>query len=287
MTDKGKIKLVGNTIKSKKLPGYIEEFLDKGIKMLLNGQGKDFIEYYYEYLQKIYDQKVPLAKIAQRAKVKQSLKDYQFRCTQTTKAGSLMSRQAHMELALHNKLAVNLGDVILYVNNGTKASHGDVQKVNKLKSGWREDDLRYYQEKHGKIPTDAMESMIRINCYMLNPSDLEENPEMTGEYNVPRAISTFNKRIEPLMVVFKDEVRAGLIVDNPEDRGIFTTSQCELINGNPLGEGDQDDLGDVLTISEQEMLYWGKRGLEPFYIYENAEEGWENQITGLPNLQTV
>jgi hypothetical protein len=27
--------------------------------------------------------------------------------------------------------------------------------------------------------------------------------------------------------------------------------------------------------------------LEPFYIYENAEEGWENQITGLPNLQTV
>jgi DNA polymerase elongation subunit (family B) len=287
MTDKGKIKLVGNTIKSKKLPGYIEEFLDKGIKMLLNGQGKEFIEYYYEYLQKIYDQRVPLAKIAQRAKVKQSLKDYQFRCTQKTKAGSLMSRQAHMELAIHNKLAVNLGDVILYVNNGTKASHGDVQKVNKLKSGWREEDLRYYQENHGKVPTDIMESMIRINCYMLNPSDLEENPEMTGEYNVPRAISTFNKRIEPLMVVFKDEVRAGLIVDKPEDRGIFTTSQCELINGNPLGVGDQDDLNDVLTISEQEMSYWEKRGLEPFYIYEKAEEGWENKITGLPNLQTI
>jgi DNA polymerase elongation subunit (family B) len=287
MTDKGKIKLVGNTIKSKKLPGYIEEFLDKGIKMLLNGQGKEFIEYYYEYFQKIYDQRVPLAKIAQRAKVKQSLKDYQFRCTQKTKAGSLMSRQAHMELAIHNKLAVNLGDVILYVNNGTKASHGDVQKVNKLKSGWREEDLRYYQENHGKVPTDIMESMIRINCYMLNPSDLEENPEMTGEYNVPRAISTFNKRIEPLMVVFKDEVRAGLIVDKPEDRGIFTTSQCELINGNPLGVGDQDDLNDVLTISEQEMSYWEKRGLEPFYIYEKAEEGWENQITGLPNLQTI
>ena len=287
MTDKGKIKLVGNTIKSKKLPGYIEEFLDKGIKMLLNGQGKEFIEYYYEYLQKIYDQKVPLAKIAQRAKVKQSLKDYQFRCTQKTKAGSLMSRQAHMELAIHNKLAVNLGDVILYVNNGTKASHGDVQKVNKLKSGWREDDLRYYQENYGKVPTDVMESMIRINCYLLNPSDLEENPDMTGEYNVPRAIATFNKRIDPLLVVFKDEVREALIVDKPEDRGIFTTAQCQLINGHPLGEGDQDDLGDVLTISEQEMLYWGKRGLEPFYIYENAEEGWENQIIGLPNLQTV
>jgi hypothetical protein len=27
--------------------------------------------------------------------------------------------------------------------------------------------------------------------------------------------------------------------------------------------------------------------LEPFYIYEKAEKGWENQITGLPNLQTI
>ena len=110
---------------------------------------------------------------------------------------------------------------------------------------------------------------------------------MTGEYNVPRAISTFNKRIEPLMVVFQDEVRENLIVDDPKDRGYFTTAQCKLINGHPLGEGDQDDLNDVLTISDPELSYWEKRGLKPFYIYENAEEGWENQITGLPDFQTV
>ena len=260
MTDKGKIKLVGNTIKSKKLPGYIEEFLDKGIKMLLQGKGKDFIEYYYEYLQKIYDMKVPLAKIAQRARVKHSLSDYKFRCTQKTKAGSLMSRQAHMELAIHHNLSVNLGDVITYVNNGQRASHGDV-----VKKG---------------------DSLV-LNCYLLDPAELEANPDLTGNYNVARAVATFNKRIDPLLVVFKDEVREALIVNDPEKRGIFTTSQCELINGHPLGEGDQDDLNDVLTISEQEMSYWKKRGLEPFYIYEKAEEGWENQITGLPNLQTI
>ena len=287
MTDKGKIKLVGNTIKSKKLPGYIEDFLDKGIKMLLEGKGKDFIEHYYEYLQIIYDQKIPLAKIAQRAKVKQTLKDYQFRCTQKTKAGSLMSRQAHMELAIQHKLAVNLGDVILYVNNGTKASHGDVQKVNKLKGGWRKEDLDYYMINNGKAPEDSMVSMIRINSYMLNPTDLENNPNMTGEYNVPRAISTFNKRIEPLLVVFKDEVREALIVDKPEDRGIFTTSQCELINGHPLGEGDQDNLDDVLKISENEWSYWKKRGLEPTYIYDNVENGWREQMIELPDFQTI
>jgi hypothetical protein len=42
-----------------------------------------------------------------------------------------MSMMAHMELAIQNKLNVNLGDVIYYVNNGTKASNGDVQKVTK------------------------------------------------------------------------------------------------------------------------------------------------------------
>jgi hypothetical protein len=287
MTDKGKIKLVGNTIKSKKLPGYIEEFLDKGIKLLLEGKGKDFIEYYYEYIQKIYDQKVPLAKIAQRAKVKQSLSDYKSRCTQKTKAGSLMSRQAHMELAIQHKLNVNLGDVIMYVNNGTKASHGDVQKVNKLKSGWREDDLKYYLTTYGKSPDDKLDSMVRLNCYMLDTAELENNPDLTGEYNVPRAMSTFNKRIEPLLVVFKDEVRKALIVDKPEDRGIFTTSQCELINGHPLGDGDQDDLNDVLTISENELSYWKKRGLEPTYIYDNAEDGWRDLMINLPDFQPI
>jgi hypothetical protein len=40
MDSKGKIKLTGNSIKSKKLPLYIEEFLDKGIKLLLQGDGQ-------------------------------------------------------------------------------------------------------------------------------------------------------------------------------------------------------------------------------------------------------
>jgi DNA polymerase elongation subunit (family B) len=279
ITEKGKIKLTGNTIKSKKLPGYIEEFIDKGIKMLLDGDGKSFIEYYYEYLQKIYDKQIPLAKIAQKAKVKQSISDYKVKCKQTTKAGALMSRQAHMELAIKHNMNTSLGDVILYVNNGTKASHGDVQKVNKLKSGWREDDLQNYFDNYGTYPTDNMESMVRINCYILNPSDLENNPNMTGEYNVPRAISTFNKRIEPFLVVFKQEVRDALIVEDPMDRGLFTTEQCELINGMPLDEGGQDDLQkDVLDITKEELEYWEKRKLSPNYIYDSAESNWESYI---------
>ena len=284
MTDSGKIKLVGNTIKSKKLPGYIEDFLDKGIKMLLNGKGKEFIEYYYEYLERIYDQDIPLIKIAQRAKVKQSLEDYKIRCTQKTKAGSLMSRQAHMELAIDNNLAVNLGDVIMYVNNGEKASHGDVQKVPAKK--YSELQIKKHFDKTGEYLQDV-DSYVKLNCYLIDQEELSNNPDLKGEYNVARAISTFNKRIEPLLVVFQDEVRESLIVVNPEDRGIFTTAQCQLINGNPLGIGDQDDLSDVLKISEQEMNYWERRGLSPMYIYDFAKEDWENEVVSLPDFQTV
>jgi DNA polymerase elongation subunit (family B) len=252
MDAKGKIKLTGNSIKSKKLPLYIEEFLDKGVKLLLNGQGKEFIEYYYEYLQKIFDQKIALSKIAQRAKVKLTMDDYVKRLTQKTKAGNQMSRMAHMELALQAGIGVNLGDVIMYVNNGVKASHGDVQKKG---------------------------DGVQINCYMLDANILENNPDMTGEYNVPRAIVTFNKRIEPLLVCFKQDVRDQLLVTDPSDRGIFTTEQCELINGMPFEDGDQDKLDeDVLQITEAELKYWEKRGVKPDYIYDLAEQGWERKL---------
>ena len=252
MDSKGKIKLTGNSIKSKKLPLYIEEFLDKGIKLLLQGNGQGFVEYYYEYLQKIYDKEISLSKIAQRARVKLSLEDYKKRLSTKTKAGNSMSRMAHMELALQENLKVNLGDVIMYVNNGLRASHGDVQKKG---------------------------DGLQLNCYMLDKNILDDNPDLKGDYNVARAVTTFNKKLQPLMVVFQDEVRNNLLVNEPEKRGIFTKSQCELINGHPLDEGSQDRLQeDVLDVTEQELKYWEKRGLSPDYMYDLAEEGWEEKL---------
>jgi DNA polymerase I len=275
---KGKIKLTGNTIKSKKLPLYIEDFLDKGVRLLLEGDGQGFVEYYYEYLQKIYDKQIPLSRIAQRAKVKLSLSDYIKRCSQKNKGGSLMSRMAHLELAILHKLNVNLGDVIYYVNNGTKASQGDVQKVNKPKRGWSEEQLKHYFDTYGEYPKESSESMIQINSYILDQSEIENNPNMVGEYNVPRAIVTFNKRIEPLLVVFKQDVRNGLLVNKPDDRGFFTKEQCDLINGVPFEEKDQDNIEDLLTLSDGELRFWGDVGIDSNYIYELAEEGWEEYI---------
>jgi hypothetical protein len=186
-----------------------------------------------------------------------------------------MSRMSHMELAIKHSLNVNLGDVIFYVNNGTKASDGDVQKITKKLT---KKQTEQYISTYGKNPPPPV-SEIQINCYMLESKSLEENPELTGEYNVARAVTTFNKRIEPLLVVFKQDVRDGLLVTKPEDRGFYTKEQCELINGHPFEEKDQDRLKeDVLDVSEPELKYWEKRGVDPNYMYELALDGWEELV---------
>jgi len=276
MESNGKIKLTGNSIKSKKLPLYIEVFLDKGVRLLLEGKGQEFIEWYFEYHQRIYDQQIPLKQIAQRARVKLSVEDYKKRCGMKTKAGSLMSRMAHMELAIKHNLKVSLGDVISYVNNGLKASHGDVQKI--TKNNYTKKELDLFTSVNGMEPEDKSTSTIQLNCYMLDQTEIENNPDLTGDYNVARAISTFNKKVEPLLIVFNKELRESLLIANPEDRGFFTKTQCELIGGIPNKEADQDTIEDLLTITDLELKFWDRVGVSSEYIYELAEPGWEEHI---------
>jgi hypothetical protein len=62
------------------------------------------------------------------------------------------------------------------------------------------------------------------------------------------------------------------LVKNPEDRPFFTKDQCELINGQPFEEGDQDKLEDVMEISDEEMLFWDRVGETPYHMYKNADQ---------------
>jgi DNA polymerase elongation subunit (family B) len=240
LTDKGKVKLTGNTIKSKKLQTYVAEFLDTGLRMLLDGKGGEFLDFYYEYVDKLYNRQIPLAKIANKARVKQSIDDYKVHITKTTKAGNMMSRQAHMELLIKEGKNPGLGDTIFYVNNGEKKSHGDVQK--------KKDELV-------------------LNCYMIDERDIELNPDLLGEYNVPRYLAAFNKRIEPLLVVYKPEIREDILIENPKDRPIFTKTQTELVRGYPMKEAHQDTLEEVLTLSDTELTFWKNVGIDPYYMY--------------------
>lgn len=127
-----KIKLVGNTIKSKKMPIYIEKFLDKGIKLLLHGKGKEFLEFYYDYIEKIYNMQIPLKDIATVGKIKTSIDTYLNSCKQLTAGGTKKARQAWYELAIKHNLNVHMGDTIYYINTGNKKSSSDVQRITKF-----------------------------------------------------------------------------------------------------------------------------------------------------------
>jgi len=280
---KEKIKLTGNTIKSKKLQTYIVEFLDEGLKMLLNGDGQSFVELYYEYVDKIYNKQIPLSKIANKSRVKQSVADYKKHIKKTTKAGSLMSRQAHMELILQNEYPAGLGDTIYYVNNGIKKSSGDVQKISKPTKKQQEE----YLIKYGIQMPD---NFIEVNCYMISEKDIQNNPDMTGDYNVPRYLNNFNKRIEPLLVVFKPEIREDILIEDPNDRQYFTKSQCELVNGFPLKESGQDNFNEVMTLSDSEVLFWNRVGRDPFFMYvedslNEVDQFWVDHNRKVVSLQ--
>ena len=60
---------------------------------------------------------------------------------------------------------------------------------------------------------------------------------------------------------FKPEVRDSLLKTTPEDREFFTKTQCELINGIPRKEADQDKLDEILTLSPEEQMFWNNMGL--------------------------
>lgn len=125
----GEIKLVGNTIKSKKMPIYIEKFLDKAIRLLLNDRGKEFLELYYDYIEKIYNMQIPLKDIASIGKIKTSIDTYVANCKTLTKGGAKKARQAWYELAIKHKLDVHMGDAIYYINTGEKKSDSDVKRI--------------------------------------------------------------------------------------------------------------------------------------------------------------
>ena len=263
---KERIKLTGNTIKSKKLQQYVVEFLDEGFKYLLNGDGHSFINLYYDNIEKIFNEQIPLAKIANKSRVKASVADYKKHIKKTTKAGSLMARQAHMELVIQNDYPASLGETIYYVNNGTKKTDGDVKKVGKYNRKWSKKEREEYKDAHGKYPPYD-ETTININCYMIPEKEIQNNPDMTGKYNVPLYLHKFNKHIEPLLVVFKPEIRNDILIDDPKDRQFFTTQQCELDNGHPLKPDGQDSLDEVMTLSDMEVVFWNRVNRDPYFMY--------------------
>ena len=286
LLENGKTKKVGNTIKSRKMSGYIEKFLDEGIDLLLNGNGQKFLENYYKYIDMIYNYQIPLRDIASKGKIKKTIEQYKTDCKTLTKSGSKKSRQAWYELVIQNNIKVDLNDTIYYINTGTKKSESDVKRIthqftkingelveidNKLKKellmkALKVDDLKLSSLKAKEIkellkPYIAKEEdEIILNCKLV-PNEVVEaeedilcNDEI--EYNVVKYIEQFNSRIKPLLVCFSPEIRSKILIQNPEDRQYFTEEECKLVSGYPNKETDQDTFEQLMTPERKEIEYW-------------------------------
>ena len=282
----GKVKLVGNTIKSKRLPTYIVEFIDVGLEMLLHGKGYEFINEYYDTLEKIYNQEIPLSKIANKSRVKMSVSDYKKRATQKNKGGNPLPSQAHMELLIKENLTVDLGDTIYYVNTGTKKSHGDVQKKSIKPPKYGDQQLELLWEDRSETPKEEFTKKdIVLNCEYISSDIIDNYPETTGEYNVARYVDAFNKKVKPLLVCFIPEIRDMILINTPNDRQYFTKRELELSSGQPFNEGDQDTLENLLTITKEEEVFWDTVDTSPTYMFEEYDilDEYSGYITNNPN----
>lgn len=279
------VKLVGNTIKSKKMPIYISKFLDKGIRYLLQNNGRAFLEEYYSYIEKIYNYQIPLKDIATKGKVKKNIKDYIKDCKTLTKAGRPKSRQAWMELAIKEGLDVKQGETLYYVNTGKSKSQADVKKVAKyyeyqtlLSGEYEKVDVTTKIEKEFKAhkkedksltmddfltknyPYVQKEDDIILNARLLPPSIVDSETDVFceegEEYNSAKYIDMFNKRITPLLVCFSKDIRNKVLITNPENRPYFTDEEAVLTSGQPNKEGDQDTYEELMTMEDKEIRFW-------------------------------
>jgi DNA polymerase elongation subunit (family B) len=302
---KHKIKLVGNSVKSKKMSVYIEDFLGKAIRMLLDGDGHSFIQYYQEYVDKIYNYQIPLVKIASKAKVKLNVSDYKKKANMVNVKGNPLPKQAHMELAIKDGIDVTLGDTLYYINTGTAKSHGDLKTEKNKTTG-----ISTVVLNSKLIPPEVVEKdfekikeleMLKKALNSLADDEnttrvefenrIEEinNELYTDEYNVARYLDAFNKKVKPLLVCFNPEIRDKITLDivkvkdkvtkltteKLKDRLIFTKSECELVSGKPMKPGDQDSYEDLMRMEDKEIKFWSRVSkipnnmeAEEFYILE-------------------
>lgn len=287
--EKEKIKLTGNTIKSKIMPEYIEEFIDNGLKMILHGQGKEFVEYYYNYAEDIRYMRIPLKKIASKSKVKVTINNYKKRGKD--KNGRDKGMQAHMELLIEKrnniaeklfeehfsefkltktkeilsaddkiKFVANympqepeLDSVVYHVNTGYKKSHGDSRKI-----------------------TDKITGKERFCATLISAEDLLENPNMTGEYNYEKYLDAFNTRVEALLVGFDPEIQKKIPIKLGKEGDVqkagFTSYDLELKSY------DLDDFDESMHLEKLEADFWNKTGYDPRLIWDGFKLNEEYKV---------
>ncbi len=288
---KEKVKLTGNTIKSKIMPGYIEEFIDKGFELILHGKGEEFFEYYKKYVDDLCNHRIPLMKIASKSRVKTTIAAYRNRGVD--KNGREKGKQAYMELLIEerNRIALELFEThkqelkfdtpekdlsdkdktllvsnymppepeldsfVYFVNTGTKKSHSSSSMI-----------------------TTEGDTKERLASKLIANEDLLNNPNMTGYYNVEKYLGAFNSRVKTILVGFDPSVQKIFLskfenVKETDEYGkvlktkklvhkVFTEEDLTLKNF------DDDIFDEAMVLEPKESIFWNKSGYDPRLVWD-------------------
>lgn len=308
LLDNGKIKKVGNTLKSRKMSEYIKKFLDKACGYLLNGDGHSFLESYYNTIDDISNLRIPLRDIASKGKIKQKVEDYIKARSELTKSGGKKPTQVWYEMVIKEGMKVDLDDTIYYINVGQKVNEQDCSRV---KHPFFKDDsgnvvpltskdktriLKMACEKKG-IPYKGLKEKekkellapyiiredeeIIINCKIIPREIVESDTEILCnddfEYNVLKYVDQFNKRIKPLLVCFSPEIRDRILITDMADKPYFTEDECKLVSGFPMRETDQDTYEALMKPEKKEIEFWLSIGERPPFV-DDCGIDWDSVV---------
>lgn len=114
-----------------------------------------------------------------------------------------------------------------------------------------------------------------LNCTYVSVDML--NSKM--KYNAKKYIDKFNRALQNIWIVFHPDIRDKIPSPNkkygrdPNERGWFTDEEIQLVHGYPLEkkEDKQQDIDDLMIITEDEYEFWEMAGLSPNSPFDYQE----------------
>jgi len=310
-----KVKLIGGMIKNKVMPEYIEDFIDKGLIMILEGRGDDFVDYYNSYCEDIFYKKIPLKKIASKKRVKESIKDYVNRGTD--KNGKQKAKKAHMELIIQerdklvkDKFKEHLSDILRMYGDKFKSKYPNCSNMNvedykledlyEFTNDWMpnepELDSTVYLINTGYKDNDGDSAMVkdaetgeeRMASSLIDRNFLNENPNMIGDYNVDKYLQAFNKKVLPLLEAFNVDVQGKILTKIKKKRykDEFGVNRYEMKliqnifqkNELILTDNDLNDLDEAITMEDEEIIFWNKYGYNPDIVWDGYKDNGKLRV---------
>ena len=125
-----KIEIVGGAVIKKTQSEYIAQFVEIETLKMLKNQPLEFVNAYWDYIEKISNKKLSARLIASKAKIKKTKEEYLEHIKGVNKNGRPLNRQVHMEMLINNGLDFELGETVYYINSGKSLKDKDSSSVN-------------------------------------------------------------------------------------------------------------------------------------------------------------